>query len=61
MKHLNRQKRFLADRDESSLSMGYAAAIDVLEKTNTRAEEIDMILYITLLRYLSLLFIKRGG
>lgn len=47
MQHLNRQKRFLADRDESSLSMGYEAAKNVLEKSNIKPTEIDMIVFAT--------------
>lgn len=45
MKHLNRQKRFLADRDESSLSMGYEAAKDALTKLKMNPKEIDMIVF----------------
>ncbi len=47
MTHLNRRKRFLADRDESSLSMGYAAAVNALEKLNMDAKELDMIVFAT--------------
>lgn len=47
MKHLNREKRYLADRDESSLSMGYEAAKNVLEKSNTDPEELDMIVFVS--------------
>lgn len=47
MKHLNRQKRFLADRDESSLSMGYEAAKDVLQKLNIDSKELDMIIFVS--------------
>lgn len=47
MGHLNRQKRFLADRDESSLSMGYEAAKNVLEKLHISPEELDMIVFAT--------------
>lgn len=47
MKHLNRHKRFLADRDESSLSMGFEAAKNVLEKLNMDAKELDMIVFAT--------------
>ena len=45
MKHLNRQKRFLADRDKSSLSMGYEAAINALEKANMAPNDLDMIVF----------------
>lgn len=45
MRHLNREKRYLADRDESSLSMGYEAARDALERTGIHAEELDMIVF----------------
>lgn len=45
MKHLNRQKRFLADRDESSLSMGFEAARNALEQTNMSPDELDMIVF----------------
>jgi len=44
MKHLNRQKRFFADRDESSLSMGHEAAVNVLEKMKLDPKELDMII-----------------
>ncbi|MBO5472977.1 MAG: ketoacyl-ACP synthase III [Lachnospiraceae bacterium] len=47
MKHLNRKKRFFADRDESSLSMGYEAALNVLEKLKLDAKELDMIIFIS--------------
>ncbi len=47
MKHLNRHKRFLADRDESSLSMGYEAAKTVLTKFGLEAKDIDMIVFAT--------------
>ncbi len=47
MKHLNRHKRFLADRDESSLSMGYEAAKNLLEKTHIDPKEFDMIVFAT--------------
>lgn len=47
MKHLNRKKRFFADRDESSLSMGYEAALDVLGKLKLDAKELDMIIFIS--------------
>ncbi|MDE7477418.1 MAG: ketoacyl-ACP synthase III [Lachnospiraceae bacterium] len=47
MAHLNRQKRFLADRDEASLSMGYEASKNVLEKLNMDPEELDMIVFAT--------------
>lgn len=45
MKHLNRQKRFLADRDESSLSMGCEAAKNAIEKLEMDPDEIDMIVF----------------
>ena len=47
MKHLNRQKRFLADRDESSLSMGFEAAKNALKKNDLNPEELDMIVFAT--------------
>ena len=47
MKHLNRRKRFFADRDESSLSMGYEAAKNVLEKMKLDPRELDMIIFIS--------------
>lgn len=47
MKHLNREKRFFADRDESSLSMGYEAAVDALNKRKVHPEELDMIIFIS--------------
>lgn len=47
MQHLNRQKRYLADRDESSLSMGYEAAKNVLEKTGIDEKELDMIVFVS--------------
>lgn len=47
MKHLNRQKRFLADRDESSLSMGYEAAKNALEKANMDPNDLDMIVFVS--------------
>lgn len=47
MKHMNRDKRFLADRYESSLSMGYEAAINALNKAKISAEELDMIVFVS--------------
>lgn len=45
MKHMNRHKRFLADRDESSLSMAYEASKNVLEKLDLNPMELDMIVF----------------
>ncbi|MCM1283979.1 MAG: hypothetical protein NC180_09260 [Muribaculaceae bacterium] len=45
MKHLNRHKRFLADRDESSLSMAYEAAKDVIGKLDIDPMTIDLIVF----------------
>lgn len=47
MEHLNREKRYLADRDESSLSMGYEAAKNVLEKADISPMELDMVVFVT--------------
>lgn len=47
MAHLNRHKRFLADRDESSLSMGFEASKNVLNKLNMDPKDIDMIVFAT--------------
>lgn len=47
MKHLNRRKRFLADRDESSLSMAYEAAKDVIMKMDINPMTIDMIVFVS--------------
>lgn len=45
MKHMNRQKRFLADRDESSLSMAFEASKNVLEKVGVDPMELNMIVF----------------
>lgn len=45
MRHMNRHKRFLADRDESSLSMAYEASKNVLEKLDMNPMELDMIVF----------------
>lgn len=45
MKHMHRHKRFLADRDESSLSMAYEASKNVLEKLDMNPMELDMIVF----------------
>ena len=45
MKHMNRQKRFLADRDESSLSMAYEASKNALEKLSIDPMELNMIVF----------------
>ena len=45
MEHLHRQKRYLADRDESSLSMGCEAAKNVLEKADVSPTSLDMIVF----------------
>ncbi|MBO4999161.1 MAG: ketoacyl-ACP synthase III [Lachnospira sp.] len=45
MEHLHRHKRYFADRDESSLSMGYEAAKNVLEKADVSPADLDMIVF----------------
>ena len=47
MEHLNRHKRFLADRDESSLSMGFEAAKSALENANMDSKDLDMIVFVS--------------
>lgn len=45
MEHLGRRKRYFADKNESSLSMGYNAAKNVLERIDMDPEELDMIVF----------------
>ncbi len=47
MKHLGRRKRYLADSHETSLSMGYNSAKNVLDKLSMKPEEIDMIIFVS--------------
>lgn len=47
MEHLGRRKRYLANPDESSLSMGYKAAQNALEKLHMDPEELDMIVFVS--------------
>ncbi len=45
MKHLGREKRYLADENETSLSMAFEACRKVLRYSGTDAESIDMIVF----------------
>lgn len=45
LNHLGRDKRYLADEDETSLSMAYEACRKVLRYANMNAEDIDMIVF----------------
>lgn len=47
MEHLGRRKRYLADEDENSLTMGYEAALDALKKQQMNPEELDMIVFVS--------------
>ena len=47
MKSLGRNERHFAERGESSLSMGYQASLDVIEKTNTDVKDLDMIVFVS--------------
>lgn len=47
MKSLGRDERHFAERGESSLSMGYEASLDVLDKTNTGVKDLDMIVFVS--------------
>lgn len=47
MKSLGRDERHFAERGESSLSMGYQASLDVLDKTNTDVKDLDMIVFVS--------------
>lgn len=47
MKHLVRRKRYFAGKGETSLTMAHQAANDVLKKLNMKAEELDMIVFVS--------------
>lgn len=47
MDTMKRGTRYFASKDESSLTMGYNAAVDVLEKNGVDSKELDMIVFVS--------------
>ncbi len=47
MNHLGRRKRYLASEDESSISMGFEAAKDALDKLNLSGMDLDMLVFVS--------------